>query len=109
MIGRWHVDPARRGAALTRTRDDKINNANRNASGTLCRKRFPEGYDAGLNCDEYPFASTNQGASLVPETSMSVKYILGADNQKVGNRLGGFLCTEARVLDGEEFWVRVVE
>ncbi|QHB70391.1 NucA/NucB deoxyribonuclease domain-containing protein [Stenotrophomonas sp. 364] len=109
MIGRWHVDPARRGAALTRTRDDKINNANRNASGTLCRKRFPEGYEAGLNCDEYPFASTNQGASLVPETSMSVKYILGADNQKVGNRLGGFLCTEARVLDGEEFWVRVVE
>jgi len=40
---------------------------------------------------------------------MSVKFILGADNQKVGGRLGTFLCNNARVLDGEEFWVKVVD
>ncbi|WP_422507685.1 hypothetical protein [Stenotrophomonas sp. GZD-301] len=40
---------------------------------------------------------------------MSVRYILGEDNQKVGRRLGNFFCTAARVLDGEQFWVKVVD
>lgn len=108
-IGRWHENPDVRGTPLTRTQNKTLNDANRTASGKLCEARFPGGAAAGLNCDEYPFASTNQGASVVPETSMSVKYILGADNQKVGRRLGTFLCLTARVLEGEDFWVKVVE
>ena len=107
--GYWHTDPNLRGTALTRTQNGTVRRANRRASGELCKSRFPGGAEAGLNCDEYPFAATNQGASLVPETSMSVKYIAGADNQDVGNRLGTLLCTEARVLEGEEFWVDITE
>lgn len=109
MIGRWNEDPASRGKALTRLINDNVNTKNRAESKRLCAARFPDQVGTGLNCDEYPFAATNQGASLVPETSMSVKFILGADNQKVGGRLGTFLCNNARVLDGEEFWVKVVD
>lgn len=108
-IGYWHHDAWLRGAALTRTSDARLNTANRTAAGKLCRTRFPESAGAGLNCDEYPFAATNQGASVVPESSMSVRYILGEGNQKVGRRLGNFFCTAARVLDGEQFRVKVVE
>jgi hypothetical protein len=108
-IGYWHHDAGLRGAALTRTRDASLNTANRTAAGLLCRTQFPESAGAGLNCDEYPFAATNQGASVVPESSMAVRYIPGEDNQKVGRRLGNFFCTVARVLDGEQFWVKVVD
>ncbi|MGA6149703.1 NucA/NucB deoxyribonuclease domain-containing protein [Stenotrophomonas sp. NPDC077461] len=108
-IGYWHHDAWLRGAALTRTSDARLKTANRTAAGKLCRTRFPESAGAGLNCDEYPFAATNQGASVVPESSMSVRYILGEGNQKVGRRLGNFFCTAARVLDGEQFRVKVVE
>ena len=40
---------------------------------------------------------------------MSVRYILGEDNKKAGGKLGAFYCTHARLLDGEEFWVKVVD
>lgn len=107
--GYWREEAEFRGMALTRTRNQDVRIANRKASKALCEARFPESSGTGLNCDEYPFAATNQGASLVPETSMSVKYILGADNQKVGSNLSKFLCTFERVLDGENFWVKIVD
>ncbi|WP_448135386.1 NucA/NucB deoxyribonuclease domain-containing protein [Stenotrophomonas rhizophila] len=109
MVGRWHEDAAIRGKALTRSRDSEVRKDNRKEAGRLCAARFPDLVGTGLNCDEYPFAATNQGASLVPEAAMSVKFIAGADNQKVGRRLGTFLCNNARVIDGEEFWVKVVD
>ncbi|MGA6180832.1 NucA/NucB deoxyribonuclease domain-containing protein [Stenotrophomonas sp. NPDC077421] len=108
-IGRWHENPDARGVPLRRLRNKRVAGENRNVSGALCRARFPDGAATGLNCDEYPFAATHEGASLVPETSMSVRYILGEDNKKVGGKLGAFYCTHARLLDGEEFWVKVVD
>jgi hypothetical protein len=51
------------------------------------------------DCDEYPFASTRQGAAL-PRSygEASVKYISSADNRSAGAKLGAFLRKE-RLID----------
>jgi len=107
-IGRWDPDAALRGKALTRVRDDAVRNSNRDASKMLCKQRFPGQPGMGKDCDEYPFASTHQGASLVPEDQTSVRYLDSSDNRRVGGRMGQFYCGSDRIVDGEEFWVRIV-
>jgi len=107
-IGRWDPDAALRGKALTRVRSKDVRAANRKSSKLLCEQRYPGQPDKGKDCDEYPFASTHQGASLVPEDQMSVRYLDASDNRRVGGRMGQFYCGSARIVDGEEFWVRIV-
>lgn len=107
--GRWNPDPALRGSALTRQADPKEIEKNRAASVELCRQRFPGSAAPGLNCDEYPFAATRQGAAQSPAEVVSVKYIDASDNKRVGGHLKGFYCTHARILDGEPFWVSIKE
>jgi hypothetical protein len=106
-IGRWDPDAALRGKALTRLRDDAARKLNRDASKALCGQRFPGQPDKGKDCDEYPFASTYQGANLVSEDQMSVRYLDSSDNRRVGGRMGQFYCGSDRIIDGEEFWVRI--
>ncbi|KAF1055210.1 MAG: hypothetical protein GAK43_00003 [Stenotrophomonas maltophilia] len=106
-VGRWDPDPAHRGKAMTRVRSTVVMRANRDASKALCEQRFPEQPDAGKDCDEYPFASTHQGASLVAEDQMSVRYLDSSDNRRVGGKLGQFYCGSDRIIDGEEFWLRI--
>ncbi|HEL3814267.1 TPA: hypothetical protein UMY79_001126 [Stenotrophomonas maltophilia] len=107
-IGRWGPDPALRGKAMTRMRSEAARLANQRASKALCKQRFPGQPDAGKDCDEYPFASTYQGASLVSEDQMSVRYLDSSDNRRVGGKLGQFYCGTDRIIDGEEFWLRIV-
>lgn len=106
-IGRWDPDVSLRGKAMTRMRNDPVRISNRDTSKMLCEQRFPGQEDGGKDCDEYPFASTYQGASLVPEDQMSVRYLDSSDNRRVGGRLGQFYCGSNRIVDGEEFWVRI--
>jgi len=106
-IGRWDPDASLRGKAMTRVRSNEIRRANRNTSKTLCEQRFPGQPGAGKDCDEYPFASTYQGASLVQEDQMSVRYLDSSDNRRVGGKLGEFYCGTDRIIDGEEFWLRI--
>jgi Deoxyribonuclease NucA/NucB len=61
---------------------------------------------AGDQCDEYPFASTYEGASFVGRNRVSVASIIGSHNTTAGSRLGGFY-RDQRVIDGEAFWVHV--
>ncbi|WP_265923374.1 NucA/NucB deoxyribonuclease domain-containing protein [Cupriavidus nantongensis] len=49
------------------------------------------------DCDEYPFASTYEGAFQNRETT-SAKYILSSDNRAVGSALSAFYSRQ-RVLD----------
>jgi hypothetical protein len=77
---------------------------------------------SSCNCDEYPMASTWQGAGVDAgnRPKVSVKYILGRDNSSAGGALGNFykqFYTRERVLDltdygavplrpiGDYFWV----
>lgn len=108
-VGHWDANPALRGSPLTRLMDKDMQKDNRNAAGALCLQRFPGGAQPGLDCDEYPFAATRQGANLVPESNMSVRYLDGSDNQASGGRLGNYLTSDGRVFDGEEFWVQITD
>ncbi|WP_241025832.1 NucA/NucB deoxyribonuclease domain-containing protein [Burkholderia sp. Tr-20390] len=60
--------------------------------------------DCDYDCDECPFASTEEGASRVPE--VSVKRIDASDNRRAGAFLGNFYLNQ-RVLDQEPFYLDV--
>ncbi|WP_206781976.1 NucA/NucB deoxyribonuclease domain-containing protein, partial [Bailinhaonella thermotolerans] len=56
-----------------------------------------------VHCDEYPFASTLQGASFA-KGHYSLKAVNGNQNVTHGNRLGAFY-RDYRVGTGNAFWV----
>lgn len=61
----------------------------------------------GQSCDEYPFASTNQGAALVPRDDFDSKALNAAQNSKVGSYLGSFLL-HLRIAAGDSYYVEIV-
>ena len=101
---------------LTRTREPDVIAKNRSAA----RKQYvlqyaeepvctlttdPDDPPGPCNCDEYPFASTYEGAF---EGRFSVKRIDAKDNQRAGARLGNFF-TSQRVIGGDTFYVNVTD
>lgn len=99
--GRILLGPS--GTPLTRLYNRPIQDANRTAACAGFVKN-----DAEDSCDEFPFASTNQGASLVPDpTRRSVAHVPLADNVSAGRFLNTNLYSLQRVLDGEAFWITV--
>ena len=110
ILASSRIDP------LTRTRDRTLIYDTRAAA----RKKYVEQYaeepiceltddpdepPGPCNCDEYPFASTGEGAS---KGTVSVKRISSADNQLAGTRLGNFY-TSGRVLHGDAFYVDILD
>ncbi len=110
------------GRALSRTRNLTLIKANRATSKSLCDKRpwalpapascpapieDPDEivYQGACDCDEYPFASTEQGASTIDINLASVKRIPSIDNRSAGGQLGTFY-TQQRIKDGSRFWVK---
>jgi hypothetical protein len=61
--------------------------ANRSTSKAACVQYFPGYSTQGKDCDEYPFASTFQGAAL-GNGNYSVRAVTSSDNQTAGSRLG---------------------
>ncbi|GAA2627065.1 hypothetical protein GCM10010411_75150 [Actinomadura fulvescens] len=78
--------------------------ANRNKARGVCGS-----YDGSeYNCDEFPFASTREGAAHWPDNypNWSARVIDAEDNQKAGRLLGRFYQRD-RVLASDRFFVRV--
>jgi hypothetical protein len=96
---------------LTRMYNEPLKKQNRDKSVAMCAQYFGK-YDGTLvNCDEYPFASTYEGAVTGPLADgglqrNSVRLIDWGDNQYVGNLLGVFY-GDWRILDGDKFDVAV--
>jgi len=63
--------------------------------------------DPGDQCDEYPFASTREGASFVGRDRVSVASVLALHNPTAGSRIGAFY-RDQRVIDNEAFWVDIL-
>ncbi|MFC6064344.1 NucA/NucB deoxyribonuclease domain-containing protein [Streptomyces ochraceiscleroticus] len=80
---------------------------NRRRAVAQCKRFYGDYAKAGKECDEYPFASTYQGAAQSeydPEAkkfNFSVKAIPKADNKAGGDLLKGFY-GKNRMLDGTE-------
>ncbi|TXL83297.1 hypothetical protein EW053_37370, partial [Streptomyces sp. IB2014 016-6] len=96
-------------APLTRLyQDRKRRDDNRAQAVNACRRHFGPDYTAGgKDCDEYPFATTYEGAAgslYDPEqlpNNYSVMALDSTQNQAAGTLLGQFL-TKARLIDGPD-------
>jgi Deoxyribonuclease NucA/NucB len=79
----------------------------------VCDQQWPGYAEFSQDCDEYPFASTYEGAARhlyqeVPYGWFSVRPVLFSDNQLAGSRLGTWYGAD-RILDGDAFYVEIVE
>lgn len=109
--------PAAESKPLTRLRDLAARRDNRRESLNQCLAKFntysptcaasgdPEDPEVDCDCDEFPFAATNEGA-MNPDFPVSVRKIDPSDNRRAGAYLGVFY-TQQRVLDGDEFYINV--
>ncbi|WNM34962.1 NucA/NucB deoxyribonuclease domain-containing protein [Streptomyces sp. Li-HN-5-11] len=81
--------------------------ANRTKSIQECKKVWGDYTGSGLQCDEYPFASTKEG-STKGDNRYSVRLITGTDNHAGGQRIDA-MYTANRVLDGDPFYVKITD
>lgn len=93
--------------------DDEWRKENRDEAVRTCKSSdMPPGEypKDGYQCDEYPFASTREGASRTynPLRNFSVKSIPADDNSASGIWIGTWYSYD-RIIDGDQFYVRVIE
>ncbi len=89
---------------LVKVYDSRKIEANRRAAKKVCQRNFP-GYSLeGEDCDEFPFASTLEGAASGGD--FSVRPIRPGKNRSAGQRLGNFYNRD-RILAGGEFSVSI--
>jgi hypothetical protein len=60
-----------------------------------------------LNCDEYPFASTKEGAAA-GDNRFSAPLVSEADNKAAGKVLNDQTYAPNRILGGDAFYVKIV-
>jgi hypothetical protein len=89
--------------------DPKQREENNRAAKRACTRyddayRFRNRDKLSLDCDEYPFASTREGAAS--RGDFSVRGIDSGQNQRAGRALNAWYNT-FRMLDGDQFYVVV--
>ncbi|MGJ7907730.1 NucA/NucB deoxyribonuclease domain-containing protein [Actinopolyspora sp. H202] len=91
---------------LHRTMDKEQKEANNRAAIRTCKDVWGS-YDGQLmNCDEYPFASTEEGAAN-SNGNYSARLIDAADNQAAGRWLNKHY-QQNRIIDGDPFYITIV-
>ncbi|WP_344626625.1 NucA/NucB deoxyribonuclease domain-containing protein [Kitasatospora arboriphila] len=81
---------------------------NRTAAIKTCDDVWGNYAGSGLECDEYPFSSTYEGAAAggdSPTRRYSSRLIDAADNKEGGTRILA-VYTQNRILDGAPFYVK---
>jgi hypothetical protein len=96
--GHWGLEGD--GKALRRATEASVQAANRKVACPASRKPPKK----GLSCDEYPFASTHEGAGTNSEFSWA--WVDAAQNSLAGSQLAAFY-QKNRVIEDDEFWVAV--
>ncbi|MGK5630082.1 NucA/NucB deoxyribonuclease domain-containing protein [Streptomyces sp. URMC 123] len=90
-----------RGPVLTRTADTELIKKNR---ATACPPNTPR--PVGTSCDEYPFASTHQGASKNPDYSCHM--VPDTQNTAEGRDYRNPWYKANRLLEEDPFWVSII-
>ncbi|MGI6125798.1 MAG: NucA/NucB deoxyribonuclease domain-containing protein [Planifilum sp.] len=96
---------------LSRMKNQSDIRRNRRRSQYWCRKLSRDGVlprPANSECDEFPFASTWQGAYTGGVGKFSVRYISADSNRAGGNWLAAWYAYD-RILNNDPFNVRVIE
>jgi hypothetical protein len=90
------------GTPLTRMYDQVVRDQNRAVACAGFTK-----IDDTDSCDEFPFASTHQGASIINDPARrSIAHVPQLDNAAAGSQTQKFW-SENRVIDGDEFMITV--
>ncbi|MFJ3880778.1 NucA/NucB deoxyribonuclease domain-containing protein [Streptomyces sp. NPDC090077] len=79
---------------------------NRKKAIATCNDVWGDYSGTKLQCDEYPFASTREGANA-PGNRFSARLIEGTDNETGGRRLNEMF-TLNRIIDGDPFYVKII-
>jgi hypothetical protein len=98
------------GMPLSRTVDEALQQKNTDKAVATCYQYYGPNYSANgaLDCDEYPFKSTHEGA-FNAGTNYSARPISYSDNRSGGAQLGAFYSFN-RMLDGDArdyFYVQI--
>jgi Deoxyribonuclease NucA/NucB len=80
-------------------RDDSLSAANRAAACPAPGKK-----PSGKTCDEYPFASTEEGASRTKRPDWGSAWVAESEQNAQGGRLNTFYL-QNRILTGDAYWV----
>ena len=90
------------GHPLHRLVDATRSRANRDA---VCppNRRPPH---PGLECDEYPFATTQEGGTALPAASRGTAWVPATEQRQQGGRVLTFVKAQ-RLLDRDAYWVQV--
>jgi hypothetical protein len=96
---------------LHRLLDSALQAANNTAAVAVCTDVWGDYSGTGQQCDEYPFATTKEGAYTGTVANgglqrFSARLINGSDNGTAGSRLGATY-SDQRVLPDDAFLVRV--
>ena len=91
-----------------------LNAAQRGLSETVCKREISKTWVSDVrfdplakNCDEYPFASTDEGSlGANPDFNFSVLLIRATHNQAHGRVLGAWY-GNTRILKGDAFWIKL--
>ncbi|MFJ9774364.1 NucA/NucB deoxyribonuclease domain-containing protein [Kitasatospora sp. NPDC101157] len=78
---------------------------NREAAIKTCEDIWGDYLKSGLECDEYPFASTEEGANK-GDRRYSAGLIVG-DNNRKGDNMIGEVYSVNRLLNGDAFYVTI--
>lgn len=89
---------------LTRLVDPVRQDKNRDVSTGACDRLLQNPRPPNKDCDEYPFATSYQGAATAPTTDYSVALVDSTQNQSEGGRRGNWYIAD-RYVDGDEFLV----
>jgi len=85
--------------------DTTLRRQNRDTARAVCRANWPNYSSQDKDCDEYPFATTKEGAYKA-QGNFSARALDKTDNQKAGSQLSAWY-NDARILDGDAFYVQV--
>jgi hypothetical protein len=100
------IDGAPTGKPLTRLLGSDPNvQKNRDAARKVCNQYWPDYASQGKDCDEYPFATTNERRGGT-SSNYSAYPVTSEDNQEAGRRLSKFV-GEMRIVDGDDYYVYI--
>jgi hypothetical protein len=99
--GEWDLSYLSRIDTSTQTYRD-----NTSAKNAACAPLIPDPVIERPQCDEYPFASTRQGAAH-PIFDFSVKYVTGSQNESAGALLVAYYRDDRILYDDDAFYVHI--
>ncbi|MER5418233.1 DNRLRE domain-containing protein [Streptosporangium roseum] len=100
------IIPGNWGNFLSRAKYRTTPAENRGAVEVACATEFTRSQREGLQCDEFPFASTEQGASRAnPRNNYSVQPVDPTHNNAHGLALGSWYQNN-RIIRSDKFWIK---